>query len=126
MQFGSDVTLTQDIGIPILVTGAKIGNSIGRPHTIDNLSVALTSPSGNSVNLIPIYMKPLLSQFMLLPIRPIPVPVGSNMEMAIFWGSHQQEVVSYMNQIPAKMTFHPSDFCTRVKAHESPHFQMTP
>jgi hypothetical protein len=32
MQFGSDITLTQDIGIPILVTGAKIGDSIGRPH----------------------------------------------------------------------------------------------
>jgi hypothetical protein len=60
-------------------------------------------------------MKPLLSQFMLLPIHQIPVPVGSNMEMAIFWAAHQQEAVSYMNQIIPKMPFHPSDFCTKVK-----------
>jgi hypothetical protein len=114
IQFSEKLTLTQDIGIPLISMMFKIGNVIGRPYIIEDLSLVLTQDE-RAVTLIPIYMKPLVSQFTLLPLHQIPAPPGSAVEIAVIWGQNQKDVITYIDQIAADLGIHPSDFCTKIR-----------
>jgi hypothetical protein len=116
------ITLTQNIGDPLVGTLVKFENNIGRPFIVDDLNLTITrvGQEGTTTTLVPIYEKPIFSPQTLLPLHPIQVNPGMHLEMDIIWGQSQQGVFNLVNSLATEMRFHPSDFCTTMKQLPEP------
>lgn len=115
MQIQNEIIITQNVGLPLIDTMVKFTNTIDRSFNIEDLSMVVTPPDGKTITLIPIYMKPIVSQYTLPPVHPLPVPVNSKVEMAIVWGENPRDISDFLNKLVPTMPFHPADFCTKVR-----------
>lgn len=110
----SEITITQNVGDPIVIVQVKTENNFGRDYQIEDIRLKIKPKNSEELVFIPHGMQFLGMPTLLPPVYPLPVPQGRTTEMSIFLNPNPKRLADFFSAVAPTSTVQWFDLCARV------------